>query len=207
MRTTTICAAAPASTRAYFFGESVLVDLEEGFATGGNSDGGVIGDDRLSGIENIFGTAGGDLIGGNGVANMLVGSSGGDVLIGRGGADRFVYHNTDDSAPKFSDRILDFSRSQGDRIDLAIIDANEQASGNQAFQLIGQSQFTAAGQLRCYQQNSDTVIEANTTDLTAGAEMIIVLDPLATSKAPTFSCSRLVRLVGLGRLGRAVPVA
>ena len=70
---------------------------------------------------------------------MLVGSSGGDVLAGRGGADRFVYHDTDDSAPKFSDRILDFSRSQGDRIDLAIIDANEQASGDQAFQLIGQA--------------------------------------------------------------------
>ena len=47
-------------------------------------------------------------------------------------------------------------------------------SGNQAFQFIGPAPFTGAGQLRCLPQNGDTVIEANTTDLTGGAEMIIV---------------------------------
>jgi hypothetical protein len=52
-------------------------------------------------------------------------------------------------------------------------------NGNQAFQFIDQNQFTAAGQLRWYQRNGDTVIEANTADLTAGVEMKIVLDPLA----------------------------
>jgi len=58
--------------------------------------------------------------------------------------------------------------------------------GDQAFQFIGQGQFTGAGQFRFYQQNGDTVIEANTTETHAGAEMRIVLDPLLTLQAGDF---------------------
>ena len=113
---------------------------------------------------------------------MLLGSSAAMCSTGRGGADRFGYRPERRQPAEGSDRINDFSRAEGDRIDLASIDANEQAAATRRSSFIGQGQFTAAGQLRCYQQNGDTVIEANTTDLTAGAEMIIVLDPLATLK-------------------------
>ena len=58
--------------------------------------------------------------------------------------------------------------------------------GNQAFQFVGQAQFTGAGQIRFFQQGGDTVVEANTTDATAGAEMRIVLDPLVTLQASDF---------------------
>ena len=64
--------------------------------------------------------------------------------------------------------IADFSRPQGDKIDLRDIDANAQAGGNQAFKFIGDAPFTAVGQLQFYHVNGDTFIEANTTDATAG---------------------------------------
>jgi hypothetical protein len=41
-----------------------------------------------------------------------------------------------DSTVAAPDRLLDFSRSQGDRIDLRGVDANEQATGDQAFKFI-----------------------------------------------------------------------
>ena len=67
------------------------------------------------------------------------------MLVGRGGADRFDYDDTDDSTPAAPDLIRDFSRAQGDRIDLRGIDANEQASGNQAFKFIGQAAVHGRG--------------------------------------------------------------
>jgi hypothetical protein len=51
---------------------------------------------------------------------------------------------------------------------------------------MGQAQFTGVGQLRAYQQDGDTVIEAEITDSSAGAEMRIVLDPLFTPQAGDF---------------------
>ena len=56
------------------------------------------------------------------------------------------------------------------------IDANEQSSGNQAFELIGRAEFSAPGQLQVYQAGGHTFIEANTTDATPGAELRIVLE-------------------------------
>lgn len=43
---------------------------------------------------------------------------------------------------------FDEADEQGDRIDLATIDANSLVSGNQAFKWIDNDPFTAAGQLR-----------------------------------------------------------
>ena len=50
---------------------------------------------------------------------------------------------------KSSDRILDFSQGQRDRIDLSTIDANTNRSGDQAFVYIGAERFhEVAGELR-----------------------------------------------------------
>ena len=87
--------------------------------------------------------------------------------------------------PVAPDLIRDFSRSQGDKIDLAGIDANEQASGNAGVQFIGQKQFTAAGQLRFFQQDGDTFVQANTYG-TSGAEMTIKIDPLVSFQETDF---------------------
>ena len=105
---------------------------------------------------------------------------------GRGGADRFDYNEKDHSNPEAADLIADFSGAQGDKIDLATMDAKLHATGNQAFTFIGQGQFTGEGQLRFYQQNSDTFVEANSDNAVPGAEMVIVLDSLVPLQASDF---------------------
>jgi Ca2+-binding RTX toxin-like protein len=160
----------------------VVVNLSDGTARGSD----YLGTDRLSGIENVVGSASNDQIIGNAGVNQLQGAWGADVLVGGGGADRFVYYSVDDSYAESVDLIRDFSRSQGDKISLNIIDANEQVDGNQAFQFIGQKQFTGAGQLRFFQENGDTVVEANITDATAGAELRIEIDLLVNFQATDF---------------------
>ena len=117
---------------------------------------------------------------------MLEGLYGADVLVGRDGADRFVYRSDYDSSPTARDIILDFSRAQGDKVDLAGIDAKVHATGNQAFTFVDQSQFTGEGQLRFFQLNGDTIIEANTDNSVPGADMVIVLDTLVTPKGLDF---------------------
>jgi Ca2+-binding RTX toxin-like protein len=143
------------------------------------------GRDLLSGIENLLGSVYDDRLLGNAGANRLEGEEGADELVGRGGADRFYYYNQYDSTPTLPDRIVDFSRSQGDKIDLARVDANERAPGNEAFRFVGQAEFTGAGQLRSFQEDGHTIIEANTYG-TAGAEMRIVLDPLVSLQGTDF---------------------
>lgn len=93
------------------------------------------GTDTLTSIENLTGSAYGDLLSGNGDANILNGGAGDDSLRGRGGddwlagglgndvlrggsgADSFVF----DHAPATgeTDRVTDFSHAGGDRIVLS----------------------------------------------------------------------------------------
>ena len=74
-----------------------------------------------------------------------------------------LYGQTYDSRPAAADRILDFSPKQGDRIDLSAVDANDQVLGDQAFQFIGQAQFTGRRPGPLLQAGGDTVVEVNTT--------------------------------------------
>jgi Ca2+-binding RTX toxin-like protein len=167
--------------RETYAGVGVVADLAAGTATGGDQ----VGSDRLAGIENLHGTEYNDRLLGNAGANRLTGDEGADELVGRGGADRFDYDRTDDSVPAAPDLIRDFSRSQGDRIDLRGVDADEQVPGDEGFQFIGKAAFTGAGQLRWFQQDGDTIIEAN-TDGTTGAELRIEVDPLVAFQATDF---------------------
>ena len=159
----------------------IRVDLASGTGVGGAAEG-----DRLSGIEGVHGSGGNDHLSGSDQGNRLIGAPRPDILTGRGGADRFGYVSAFDSSATAADRIVDFSRSQGDRIDLAAIDANELMTGDQAFRFIGTGKFTAAGQLRFYKEDGDTIVEANVNDAYAGAEMRIVLDPLVSLRADDF---------------------
>lgn len=183
------------------FNAGVVADL-----AGGAAQGAYHGSDRLAGIENLEGTLHDDRLAGDRRANALDGRSGADVLEGRGGADRFVYRYTGESTPAAPDRIVDFSRKQGDRIDLAAVDPHEpvpvdlaadaeaeaeaddqvEVAGDQAFEFVGQSQFTGEGQVRFFQQGGHTVVEANTDDAAPGAELVIVLDPLVSLQAADF---------------------
>jgi Ca2+-binding RTX toxin-like protein len=163
-------------------GAPVVVDLAAGTASGSVTN----GIDRLSGIENVVATDLDDRVAGTSGANRLDGAFGADVLIGRGGADRFVYDSRFDSTARHADRIVDFSHAQGDKIDLSAVDANDQAAGEQTFRFVGKGPFTGAGQVRFFQRDGDTIVEANTSTATAGAEMTIVLDPLVNLQSSDF---------------------
>jgi hypothetical protein len=93
-------------------------------------------------------------------------------------ADAFRYEALSDSTVAASDRILDFNRSQGDKIEMVEIDANTVLAGNQAFSFIGTAAFSnVAGQLRYFQQNGDTFVCGDVNG-DGAADFQIVLDPL-----------------------------
>ncbi len=109
--------------------------------------------DSLVSIENLDGGDGNDRITGNNLANALQGSKGNDQLEGGGGADQlsggldadqFVYSQPADSGRGRSrrDTISDFNGGEGDRINLAAMDANPLQEGNQAFRFIGSRRFS-----------------------------------------------------------------
>ncbi|HET6941068.1 MAG TPA: calcium-binding protein [Sphingomicrobium sp.] len=98
---------------------------------------------------------------GNSAANILNGRLGADDLRGGGGADTFYF---DDGhfgglTPSTCDRILDFSHTQGDRIEFADVDANSLLADDQAFTFIGSDSFhNVAGELRYQQINGNTYV-------------------------------------------------
>jgi Ca2+-binding RTX toxin-like protein len=128
-------------------------------------------DSLLGGLGNdtLHGGAGNDLLNGGGQADRLYGAE---------GADRFRYLATTDSAPGAQrDTIEDFSRAQHDRIDLAGIDANTAAAGNQAFTFRGTGGFTGVnGQLQYVVSAGDAIVRGDVNGDKVADFSIIVAD-------------------------------
>lgn len=116
------------------------------------------GNDKLfgRGSDDILRGGGGSdkLFGGNG-ADLLRGDSGRDEMTGGGGDDLFVFLRAAHGGVR--ERIHDFTQGD-DLIVLSTIDANSNLAGNQAFSFIGDSPFTAAGQLRAITGGGDTLL-------------------------------------------------
>lgn len=111
--------------------------------------------------NSLDGKSGDDEIRGGDGDDKVIGAGGKDDLYGDTGADTFIYQSVKDSTVAMSgrDTIFDFSRSQGDHIDLSAIDANTKVSGNQAFSFVGTKAFSGkAGELRYEKTLSDTYI-------------------------------------------------
>lgn len=109
-----------------------------------------VGSVRLTGIENLIGSAFDDTLTGSRGDNVLTGGGGADTLTGGLGADRFMFTSIAD-APigRSADTITDFRRGQGDLIDLSGIDAVAGGPANEAFSFLGTGAFTGhAGELR-----------------------------------------------------------
>lgn len=123
------------------FGEAGSDRLEGGNGAdllyGGADNDGVLGD---AGNDTLYGEAGID---------TLIGGTGADQLFGGLGADTFLFQTGDTGTTiATADRIRDFAQAQGDRIDLAAIDAVTGGTDN-AFNFIGTAAFgNVAGQLR-----------------------------------------------------------
>lgn len=122
---------------------------------------GLGGHDEIYGLDGnnvILGGDGNDRIyGGDGV-DVIDGGPGRDILTGGRGTDFF---NFGTAAEATGDWITDFSK-MNDFIFLDAIDANLSIAGDQAFTWIGTAPFTAAGQLRYFQQDGYTIVQGNT---------------------------------------------
>jgi hypothetical protein len=116
----------------------------------------------MGGNDTISGAGGADIIDGGSGNDTITGGLGADELTGGVGADKFVYNSAAESGAGASDVIKDFSRSQGDKINLNAIDANVNVGGNQNFQFIGTAAFShVAGQLRFEQVNGSTFVSGD----------------------------------------------
>ncbi|HEX8364645.1 MAG TPA: Calx-beta domain-containing protein [Allosphingosinicella sp.] len=110
----------------------------------------------------LWGGAAGDLIYGGAANDVIYGGRGSDAMYGSGGNDIFRFHSTEESVTLAQDSIHDFS--QGDLLDLSVIDAREGTAANEAFTFIGSGLFTfQAGQLRAAVLSGQTwVVQADT---------------------------------------------
>lgn len=140
------------------------------------------------GFDILAGEAGHDVLDGGGLDDILRGGTGADVLRGGTGADKFAYAFTAESTgvPTLRDRILDFSRAEGDLIDIDAIDASTLLAGDQDFIFIGGAGFTAAGQVRFVVSGGNTLVSANTDGNTGTAEFSVLLIGAITLTAADF---------------------
>jgi Ca2+-binding RTX toxin-like protein len=148
---------------------------------GNNVLGGQVGNDRLRGLS------GNDLLIGGAGNDIIEGGRGADALWGGSGADRFLWRNIDETGVGVAkaDVVKDFSFASGDRIHLALIDANAKQAGNQAFTFLGTKGFDSAAQIRYVQASGETRILIN-TDSDPSAEGTIRLAGKLTPEASWF---------------------
>ena len=127
------------------------------------------------GNNTLSGGVGNDNLNGGAGNDTIIGGTGHDTMSGGVGNDTFVFKTLNESGVGVgnNDLITDFQGINDgglDRIDLAAIDANGGAGGDQAFTFIGTAAFSARGQLRYVQVGGDTFIQANTNGNTGSIE-------------------------------------
>jgi Ca2+-binding RTX toxin-like protein len=154
--------------------EALAFNASAALATKFTAIGGAGADALHGGAQTDFldGRGGNDQLFGGAGSDTLVGGSGADTLRGDLGADHFLYNAVSDSAGSEIDIILDFAA--GDRINLAAIDADANAAGNQAFAWIGTgAAFTGvAGQLRVVEESGNWFVQGD-VDGDGAADLVI----------------------------------
>nr|WP_246748848.1 hypothetical protein [Rhizobium setariae] len=138
-------------------------------------------------LNEISGKSGNDLLKGAVSDDRISGGRGADKLYGDVGQDIFVFRTGDSGSTRASaDTIFDFSRKQGDKIDLSGWDADSTTKGLQDFDFIGKAAFSKeAGELRYETVRGDNYLYGD-TDGDGKADFLIRLDPATNLKAGDF---------------------
>ena len=142
----------------------------------------------LAGNDTLYGLPGDDRLFGDNGKDSLFGKAGIDQSTGGLGADRFVFRATAEAAPDgpVYEEILDFNRSQGDKIDLRGIDANADAPGNQPFAFVGAAAISGPAQLHVEAFDGDFLVTGNVDADPAADFAIVVRTGLASLRASDF---------------------
>ncbi|HEX8257999.1 MAG TPA: hypothetical protein VF589_10225 [Allosphingosinicella sp.] len=186
------------------------IDRLEGGADADTLYGGLSGDHLLGdgGGDRLIGEAGNDMLEGGADIDTLLGQDGADTLLGGDGADTlnggiqrdlltggaggdiFLFddgHSRETRAA--ADQITDFTRADGDRINLRAIDAKSATPDvDDKFSFIGTQAFSgngAGGQLRYVNSQGNTFIEGD-VDGNGVADFIIRLDGVHALQATDF---------------------
>lgn len=140
----------------------------------------------MGGHDSIATGGGADIVDGGAGNDTITGGLGADRLTGGLGADRFVLNSVAESLVSAPDVITDFSRSQGDRINLSAIDANSKVTGNQSFSFIGGAAFSnRPGELRVEQSGGSTFVSGD-VDGNGTADFLIQLNGLVALTGSDF---------------------
>ena len=117
--------------------------------------------DGGDGNDSLYGGIGNDVLIGGAGDDWLEGGAGADVLTGGAGKDIFMFRDGD-SVPGAMDIITDFSRAQGDKIDLNMIDAKAGTPANDKFTFIGTADFhKVAGELNYKVVNGNAIVSGD----------------------------------------------
>ena len=119
--------------------DTLIGDAGNDRAVGGSGDDNLFGG---AGNDRLFGGAGNDVIVGGTGNDVIGGGAGSDTMTGGAGHDTFDFRSVGQLKGPDIDLITDFSQSQGDTIDLSLIDANTALAGNQAFTFVDNTKQT-----------------------------------------------------------------
>lgn len=131
------------------------------YAHGGNDT--IFGGD---GLDTIAGGEGDDIIDAGAGADQILTGPGNDTITGGAGADRFFFAQSFETGTNVH-TITDFSRAQGDYIDLKSIDADGDSSNNPR------------------RGNTDFVVVNTPTGAAGEAWMVAILDPMTGEQIGT----------------------
>ena len=140
-----------------------------------------------AGSDILRGEDGNDTIDGGFDNDFVYGGAGRDVMTGGGGQDFFYWDDLDFAglAAGDADRITDFSRAEGDKIRLNLVDAISGGADN-AFTFIGSGAFSnTAGELR-FEQGANFTLILGDRDGNGIADLAIRLDGLIDLVASDF---------------------
>lgn len=137
---------------------------------GGDGDDTIRGDDGNDtlfgddGNDKLYGGAGNDVINGGAGNDTIEGGAGVDILTGGAGKDVFIFRAGDlDGTSKANPEIItDFSKADGERINLSNIDAKIATAADDPFTFIGTKAFSGkAGELHYEVQDGHAFVSGD----------------------------------------------
>jgi Ca2+-binding RTX toxin-like protein len=151
---------------------------------------GYAGNDTIlgnGGGDVLYGDHGNDSINGGSGNDTLVGGTGKDTQTGGTGRDYFDLDKTTESGITFSTRdvIQDFSKSQGDKIDLRTIDAKTGGGSNDAFSFTGTAPVEGAGNGKLWYSNG-VLLGSVDNDAAAEFSIQVTLTGISASNAAEY---------------------